>query len=182
MQRRPPPRRSRGAGSALLTGVAVGTVLVLIVATSFAGPFRLSVSPARSGSLSQLGCAAGQCVNVTIQFTGASSLDPSTFRISVLPYNGTAVVNQTPGAALNLAYFPASEPHWVGNLGGGNYTQSFIGDIVNPGGLLVGQGGPSSISSGAVLCLKGNSTGPTQEYTLAFSDRGVDVSIPFAVA
>jgi hypothetical protein len=165
----------------LLAGVTVGTVLVLIVATSFSGPFRLSVSPARTGSLPQLDCTPGQCINVTIQFRGVSSLDPSTLGLAVLPTGDTEIVNQTAGAPLNLVYVPASDPHWVGNLGGGVHTQSFVAEIVNPGGQLVGQGGASAITSGAVLCLKGNSTGPSQEYDLAFSYQGAHVTIPFAV-
>jgi len=181
MTRPSPDLQSREAGGAILAGVTVGTVLVLIMAASFAAPFRLSVSPARSGSLPQLSCAAGQCINVTIQFSGASSLDPSALRIAVLPYVVTEIVNKTAGAPLNLTYFPASQPHWVGNLGGGTYTQSFIADMVNPGGQMIGQGGSATITSGAVLCLKGNSTGPTQEYLLAISYMGAGTTIPFAV-
>ncbi|MGB6500233.1 MAG: hypothetical protein WBG19_02370 [Thermoplasmata archaeon] len=181
MPRPPPDHQPREAGGALLAGVAVGTIVVLIVAAGFSGPFRLSISPARSGSLSELACAPNQCVNVTIRFSGVSSLDPASLRITVLPFGSGEVVNQTAGKALHLAFFPAKQPHWVGDYGGGVYNQSFIGDIVDPGGELVGGGGPSGIATGAVFCLKGNLTGPTQEYELAFGYMNAYVVIPFAV-
>lgn len=182
MPRPPPAFHPRAAGVAILAGVAVGTAIVLIIALSFSAPFRLAVSPARSGSLKVLDCSAGQCVNVTIRFSGVSSVNPLTLRISVLPYTGTEIVNHTVGAPLNLAYFATASPRWVGNLGGGTYTESFVADMVNPDGQLIGQGGPSTIASGAVLCLKDNATGPNEEYGLAFSYMGAYVAIPFVAS
>lgn len=182
MPRRPPPGQPREAGVGLLAGVAVGTVIVLIVASAFAGPFRLAVSPARGGSLPELGCTAGHCVNFTLEFRGASSVDPAHLHLTVLPYDGSEILNKSAGAPLHFLYFPTAEPRWIGNLGGGSYSPLFGGDIVDPGGYLVGQGGPGSITSGAILCLRGNSTGPTLEYELAVEYDSVTVTIPFAVA
>lgn len=172
----------REAGTAVLVGVAVGTILVLILAVTFPGPFRLSVSPARSGSLSELGCTPDHCVNVTIRFAGAASLDPSVLQLTVVPLNGTEIVNQTAGAPLHMIYFSTTEPRWVGNLGGGTYSEEFGGDIVNPDGNLVGQGGDSSISTGAVLCVRGSASGTVLEYYLMVAYLGASVTVPFAVA
>jgi hypothetical protein len=171
---------SHVGGSAIVAGVAVGTVIVLAVAATFVGPFHLTLSPARSGRLAPLDCASGQCVNVTIRFSGVASLDPAKLHVAVLPYGSTDVVNGSAGTPLNMAYQSADAPHWVGDLGGGKYSQSFVADVVNPDGQLIGSGGAARIASGAVLCLKDNATGPNQEYQLSIAYMGIDVVIPFA--
>jgi hypothetical protein len=87
------------------------------------------------------------------------------------------VVNQTEGVPLNLSFIVTATPHWLGNLGGGTYTSNFEGDVVDPGGQIVGYGGPTTIHSGAVLCLKGAHTPTSEDYDLIFSYHGTIASV-----
>lgn len=182
MPNRRPSGQPAAAGVTFLAGVAIGTVVVLAFAASFAAPFRLGLSPARSAELAELGCTTNHCINVTIEFTGVSSLDPGRLRVAVVPFNDTEIVNGSSGTPLHLTYFPAQEPRWTGNLGSGHYGGEFGGDVVDPHAQLVGSGGPSTVVSGAVLCLRSNATGPILEYYLTVGYDSESVTIPFALA
>ncbi len=174
------PPRAPGAG--LLVGAAIGTVVVLVVFATLPGAFHWSISPARSGKLAELSCGTGQCINVTLGFTGPTSLDPHGLRAVVVPINGTEIVNGSSRVPLNLTFEPAGSPHWVGNLGAGHTTTTFEAEIVNPGGTVVGTGGAGAIARNAVFCLKSTYSTTNYEFDLEFVYDGVSVEIPFAIA
>ena len=116
---------------------------------------------------------------------GKTAIDPTALRVSVTPSNTSVVVNGTPGAPLNLTFLVAAVPHWLGDLGKGNYTSNFEADIVNPNGQIVGCGvsvhgkcaGPTTIAPGAVFGLKGVHTPSPDVYRLTFSYHGTVASV-----
>lgn len=169
-------------GLSLLAGVVVGTVAILALFTVNVGPFAFALGTPVPGSMAGLACTPGQCMNVSIGFTGRASIDPATLRLSIVPSDPSVVVNATPGAPLNLTFFITAIPHWLGNLGKGNYTDTFEANVADPNGQLVGYGGPTTIKPGAILCLKGAHSPTSEEYQLTFSYEGsvATVSVTFA--
>jgi len=164
-------------GISLLSGVVVGTVAILVAFAVNVVPFAFSLGTPVAGSMSDLGCTPGQCVNLSIGFQGRGALDPTALRISITPTNSSVVVNGTPGTSLDLKFFVTAVPHWLGNLGGSNYTAAFEADIVNPDGQFVGYGGPTTILPGATLGVKGPHTPSSEEYRLTLSYHGTAASV-----
>jgi hypothetical protein len=164
---------------ALLVGASVGGILVIETLATQVSPLRLSVTLDGSGNNSALSCNhnPGVCDNVTIGFTGLAFLDPAILRISIVPENGSEVVNATAGVPMNLAYLADAIPAWMGQTGPGNYSEPPSGMIMDPGGHYVGSGGETRIYPGAVLCLEYYPSTPTAFYFLAFEYGGTNARV-----
>ena len=174
------PRRAARLG-APGAGALAGVALVALVSLGASPPLSLSLRNLGPGSLPELGCAPGQCANLSIELRGGSPIDPSGLEVSVARSNGSIVINGTPRDALQLVYSADSFPHWSASFGGGVYSSYFEADIVDPGGRYVGgsctaQGcvaGAGTIVSGAVLGLKGPySTPASLPYVLTLRAEG----------
>jgi hypothetical protein len=165
---------------AIVLGAGTGSAVVLGTAVSWTPSLQLSVSYLGPSAWPVLGCpnyTPGQCVNISIGFTGAHSLDPNILRVSIRPVDGSVVVNGTAGAAINLSYSPNGIPELWGDRGGGNFSDPPGGSYINPDGRQVGWSGDSSVAPGAVLCLMGWYLTTAQEYTLTFSYRGTSATV-----
>lgn len=159
---------------AIAMGVGVGVVLVLSSYLSIANapPLRFAVKLEGASVWHLLGCQdypLGQCVNISVDFSGPTAINPSVLRISILPVNQSLVVNGTAGSAINLSFASNQFPELSGNLGGGIYVGPPDGAYINPDGRTVGLGEDSSIVSGATLCLVGWDQNSTEEYLISFS-------------
>ena len=175
-----PNGRPLSLGASVLAGVSVGTVVVLLVLLTVVPTFAVALGLPRTGSVPSLGCGAGQCVNISITFRGATSLAPTVLRLSVTPTDPTVIVNGSAGRPLNLTFVESGFPHWVGVFAGGTTSPTpFAGEIVDPSGEIVGEGA-STILSGATLCLKG-SLSTTEEFRLTLDYQGTTVGVLFAV-
>lgn len=160
----------------------MGTLVVLAVMLTVPPPLKFSLGLPRSGTFGELGCAPGQCENLSVAFRGLASLDPAQLRISLVGANATTIVNGTSGHPMNLIYLPGSTPHWQSDLGGSSYaTSPFAAEFVDPNGSVVGPTGAPAIVSGATFCLKGTYPS-TEEFRLTFSYQGTSASVLLALA
>lgn len=167
---------------AVLIGAGIGAALVLSEAQTWTPPLQFSLESKGLSLLPVLGCEPGYCVNVSIGFNGPPTLNPADLRISIVPVNRSVIVNGTPGAPANLAYAPNQFPELTENRGGGNSSFPWGGTIINPDGKQVAWVGDSDVDPGAILCLHGQDSAPTEEYELTFSYHGTVASILVTVA
>ncbi len=171
----------------LALGALLGSLLLLTSALGLPAPLRITaeVLGRQTSALPSMGCAPGQCVNISFQFTGRATLNPAELRILFVPLNATVVVNYTPGAPVNLTYM-ANSGAWYSVREPGYLSWPIGGAIFDPdGNLRVGSlGGPTSIASGATFCLLGpperNAT-PLEQFWLTFEYGSVDTTVLVAV-
>lgn len=165
----------------LLPALIGATAGILLVASALGlpnGQFRLDPVSDGLSSPAALGCGPSQCVAVSVQFVGATSLNPWLLELALTPLNHSEVINGSAGRTLNLSY-SGGQPGWLGHVEPGTYVYPPCAIVVNPDGHEVATGSDSSIRTGSVLYLEGilESTVVLQGYVLTLTYGGVNASI-----
>lgn len=161
----------------VLVGVAVGEAVVGYALWSNQQPLRLTISSVAEDARWTPDCHPSECANISIEFSGASQLDPRLLFVSIAPTNAYQVINHTAGNPLHLSYQPNTGPVqlWP-NPSPGNFTYPPGGRFVNPDGRVVAWGGDPLLVPGFTLSFIGFYSGPLLAYALVLDYQGAHAS------